>query len=299
MRQKSKCARVRQWVSSVCVLVFALYGASLAQAGTILGSAQSFATLGASTETDSGATTINGNVGVYPGTSITGTGSITLVGASAIHLTDGVALQAEIDQTNAYTTLSHLPFLSNLSGTDLGGLFLSPGVFHFSSSAQLTGLLTLDAHGVDNAEWVFQIGSTLTTASASEVKVINAGANSAVYWQVGSSATLGTSTTFAGNILALDSVTLTTSARILCGRAFAQTGAITMDTNVISNDCTTYNGLSAITDFGSFGFSGSGSGLQAVPEPGMSVLLGLAVLGFAIASRFARHRPVPAYSSNS
>lgn len=111
----------------------------------------------------------------------------------------------------------------------------------FDTSAQLTGTLTLDAEGNDNAFWVFQIGSTLTTASASTVQVINFGSNGGsdigVFWQVGSSATLDTSTSFEGNILALESITLNTTATILCGRALAQTGAVTLDTNTISNVC--------------------------------------------------------------
>ena len=115
-----------------------------------------------------------------------------------------------------------------------------PGVYPFTSAAQLTGTLTLNAQGNDNALWVFQIGSTLTTASASAVSMINAvsmAADDGVYWQVGSSATLGTSTALEGNILALASITLNTSATIENGRALAQTGAVTMDTNVISNVC--------------------------------------------------------------
>ena len=206
---------------------------------SILGTAQSFAVLGASTVTDTGPTTITGNLGVYAGSSITGLGSITITGT--VHQTDAVAQQAQADNTTAYNGLANMPFSTNLTGDDLGGLTLVPGVYHFDSAAQLTGTLTLNAQGNNNAFWVFQIGSALTTASGASVQVINFGSNGGsddgVFWQVGSSATLGTGTAFEGNILALASITLNTTATVLNGRALAQTGAVTMDTNVISNVC--------------------------------------------------------------
>ena len=163
------------------------------------------------------------------------------------------------------------------------------GVYRFNNSAQLTGTLTLDAQGNPNALFVFQIGSTLTTASGSSVKVINGGANNGVYWQVGSSATLGTSTVFAGNILALTSITMTTSAEILCGRALARNGAVTMDTNVISGNCASGGDFgSGRTDFGSAGFSGAAA--QVVPEPGTLGLLSLGLLGGALYGWQSRKR---------
>jgi len=125
---------------------------------------------------------------------------------------------------------------TNLTGQDLGGLTLSPGVYCFSSSAQLTGTLTLDAQGNGNALFVIQIGSTITTASNSSVLLINGGQACNVFWQVGSSATLGTDTAFVGNILALTSITLTTGADV-SGRALARNGAVTMDTNNVSITC--------------------------------------------------------------
>ena len=124
-----------------------------------------------------------------------------------------------------------------MTGQDLGGLTLTPGVYCFSSSAQLTGTLTLDAQGNPNAVFIFKIGSTLTTASNSSVVVINTGGNSSiacnVFWQVGSSATLGTGTSFAGNILALTSITLNTGANV-SGRVLARNGAVTLDTNNVT-----------------------------------------------------------------
>ena len=114
---------------------------------------------------------------------------------------------------------------------------LIPGVYCFSSSAQLTGTLTLDAQGDPEARFDFQIGSTLTTASASSVLLINGADGCNVNWQIGSSATLGTNSTFEGNILALTSITLTTGANIVSGRALARNGAVTLDTNSVSNVC--------------------------------------------------------------
>jgi type VI secretion system secreted protein VgrG len=160
------------------------------------------------------------------------------VSGGAIHGPDGLSLGAQSDSTTAYNGLANMPVSGNLTGQDLGGLTLTSGVYRFDSLSQLTGTLTLDARGNNNAFWVFQIGSTLTTASGSSVNVINLGSNDGkddgVFWQVGSSATLGTGTAFEGNILALASITLDTGATISSGRALAQTGAVTMDTNDIS-----------------------------------------------------------------
>ncbi len=209
-----------------------LYGHSAAFMTPSLGTAQSFAILGGSTVTNTGPTTVSGDLGVWPGTAVTGFPPGTVTGG-VIHANDAVALQAQSDVTIAYNSLAGLPCNTNLTGQDLGGLTLVPGVYCFNTSAQLTGALALDAQGDPNAVFVFQIGSTLVTASNASVQVINGAQNCNAFWQVGSSATLGTGTSFIGSILALASITLNTNA-ILSGRALARTGAVTMDNNAIT-----------------------------------------------------------------
>ena len=142
-------------------------------------------------------------------------------------------LSAQNSLTTAYNALASQGCTADLTGQDLGGKTLTPGVYCFSSSAQLTGTLVLNAQGNANAVFIFKTGSTLTTASNSLVVVNNGGQICNVFWQIGSSATLGTGSTVAGNILALTSITMTTSARLF-GRALARNGAVTLDTNTTS-----------------------------------------------------------------
>ena len=199
---------------------------ALAASAPSLGSAESFAILGASTVTCTVASDVTGDVGVSPGSSITGFNpDCTLTGT--IHAADGVALQAHLDAGLAFAALAGAACTTNLTGQDLGGMTLAPGVYCFDSSAQLTGTLNLSGAG----PWIFQIKSTLTTASNSSVVVLNNSSQtcdgSNVFWQVGSSATLGTGTQFAGNIIAYASVGLDPGAK-LDGRALALNGAVTL-----------------------------------------------------------------------
>jgi type VI secretion system secreted protein VgrG len=216
-------------------LVFALpfcaaTSPALAQVAPPLGQALDFAVLGGSAVTNTGASQITGDVGASPGTAISGFPPGTLTGT--LRSNDAVAQGAQSDLTTAYNALAGQACNTSLTGTDLGGLTLAPAVYCFSTSAQLTGTLTLDAQGSPNAVFVFQIGTTLTTASASSVVVINGGSDCNVFWQTGSSATLGTGTALVGNLLALTSITLTTSATSH-GALLARNGAVTMDTNQV------------------------------------------------------------------
>jgi hypothetical protein len=224
-----RCLKVAVWVGFAALLVKA--PPAFSQTAPSLGTAQSFAVLAGSTVTNTGPSVINGDLGVSPGSAVTGfpPGIVT---NGAINAANAVALQAQNDVTTAYNNLAGQVCTSDLTGQDLGGMTLTPGVYCFSSSAQLTGTLTLNALGNANSVFIFKIGSTLTTASNSLVSVINGGPACNVFWQVGSSATLGTGTTFAGNILALTSISLTTAARI-SGRALARNGAVTLDTNTV------------------------------------------------------------------
>ena len=223
-----------------------------------LGVDDTFAVLAGSTITNTGASIIDGDLGLSAGTAITGFPPGTVNGT--IHNADGVALQAQSDWTSAFSaaTGAACPGGNDLSGQDLGGLTLTPGVYCLSSSAQLTGTLTLNSLGDPNAFFLFQIGGTLTTSSASSVVFVNGGSGDNVFWAVGSSATLGTTTAFQGNILALASITLNTGASIGCGRALASTGAVTLDDNLVSIDSLGCEVSSDLPEPGTAGLFGAG-----------------------------------------
>jgi len=220
---------------AACVSLAALLvGPTLAAAQTApsLGTAQSFAVLGGSTVTNTGSSVVTGDLGVSPGSAIVGFPPGVIVSGTR-HAADATALAAQNSVTAAYNALAGQACTLDLTGQDLGGKTLTPGVYCFATSAQLTSTLILNAGGNAAAVWVIKIGSTLTTASGSSVIVTNGGSACNVYWQVGSSATLGTSTAFVGNILALTSITMTTSANAT-GRMLARNGAVTLDGNAVS-----------------------------------------------------------------
>jgi hypothetical protein len=198
-----------------------------------LGTAQSFAVLGATPNVNNtGPTVVTGDLGVSPAAAVIGFPPGNVIGT--IHAADTTAAGAQSSNTTAYGVLAGEACDTSFGvPTDLAGMTLVPGVYCFASSAANTGLLQLDAMGNANAVWVFQIASTLITGSASTVAIINGGQACNVFWQVGSSATLGTTTTFVGNILALTDITLQTGTS-LSGRALAQTGTVTLASNAVS-----------------------------------------------------------------
>jgi type VI secretion system secreted protein VgrG len=198
-----------------------------------LGTASTFVILGGSTVTNTGATTtIVGDVGVSPGAAITGLPAGQPTGGS-VHAADPAAANAQTDLTTAYNDLAGRARNATMSVKEMGGRTFHTGVFFWPSSAQLTGTVTLDAQGDPNAVFVFQIGSTLTTASNASVSLVNGADAKNVYWQIGSSATLGTGTAFKGTMVAFASITLTNGTS-LSGRALARNGAVTMDTNAVA-----------------------------------------------------------------
>ena len=234
----------------------------------MLGIGQSFAVLAGSTVTNTGSSVITGNLGVYPGSAVTGFPP-GIVAGGTIHADDAEALQAQNDTTTTYNHLVAQTCDSDLTGQELGGMTLVSGVYCFSSSAQLTGTLTLNARGDPNAVFIFKMGSTITTASASSVVLTNGASAGNVFWHVGSSATIGTGTSFAGNILAVASITVTTGASV-AGRTLAMNGAVTLDTNgvtaasAVTSAVTTVGGAQTTAGGASFWDAGTlASRLQA------------------------------------
>jgi hypothetical protein len=200
-----------------------------------LGTAANFTVLAASTVTNTGLTTITGgDLGLYPGTSVTGFPPGVLNPPAVKHVNDAVAQQAAADLGTAYTYYAGVPSTGALD-PDLGSLTYTPGVYTNASAVQIsaTKIFTLDAQGDADAVFIFQIGTTLTLGSSSSVSLINGAQAKNVFWQVGSSATLGTSSVMLGNIMAQASITFNTSASIT-GRALAVTAAVTLDTNIIT-----------------------------------------------------------------
>ena len=243
-------------VAALTVVLLPATSSSAEPVAVELGTASQFSVLAGSAVTNTGPTVIKadagvgGNLGVSPGLAVTGfpPGIVTPPGVQ--HAGDAVAGQAQSDLTTAYNQAAASPCDQDLSGQDLGGLTLTTGTYCFDTSAQLTGALTLDAARKPDAVFIFRIGSTLTTASASAVLDTRGAQACNVFWQVGSSATLGTDTAFAGNILALQSVTGTTGADVE-GRLLAANGAVTLDSNTVTTSaCAPKTGVAQAPLFG-------------------------------------------------
>jgi hypothetical protein len=236
LRASTGATVVAAVITAACLLSPLLF-ALPAQAAAVnppLGTADNFAVLGASAVTNTGATVVTGDLGVSPGTSISGfpPGSVT----GTVHNADPVATTAQADVGTAYGFAAGESCDTNLTGQNLGGMTLTPGVYCFNSSAQLTGVLKLDALGDPNAKWLFKITSSLTTASNAAVVLVNGASQQCannINWLVGSSATVGSGSLFLGNILANTSITLATGANST-GSLYAHTGAVTMDTNKVA-----------------------------------------------------------------
>jgi hypothetical protein len=199
-----------------------------------LGSAATFVVLAGSTVTNTGPTVITGgNLGLSPGSAVTGFPPGSLTSPAVMFVTDPTAAQAELDLTTAYIYAAGLPGGAVLPG-DMSGLTFTPGLYKTSSTVMLTaGNVTLDAQGDVNAVFIFQIGSTLTTIGSTQVVLAGGAQAKNVYWQVASSATLGTNSTFQGTVISLESITLDTGAT-LNGRALARNGAVALDSNPIT-----------------------------------------------------------------
>ncbi|WP_440099832.1 ice-binding family protein [Streptosporangium sp. H16] len=197
--------------------------------------AADYAVLAGTTVTSTGPTVVTGDLGVSPGTAVTGFPPGVVVGT--IHSADADAAQAQVDLTSAYNEAAGQAVDATLP-TELGGTTVTPGAYDSAAGTfEITGELTLDGQIDPNAVFIFKTASTLVTASASTVNLINGAQACNVFWQVGSSATLGTGSSFAGNILALTSITATTGVNVN-GRLLARNGAVTMDTNLVTPaDC--------------------------------------------------------------
>ena len=272
--RRSEVSDSRRWRPRrlACVGILLAAGALLAaplalsaQAPVGLGTAGNFAVLAGSAVTNTGPSVISGSIGLAPGSAVSGfPPGIVLDGTTQV--ANGVALQAKNDLVTAYNDAAGRSSTETVAA-DLAGETLTPGVYTSASSLGLSGQLTLDGQGNPNAVFIFQAGSSLIVGSGSQVNLIGGAQACDVFWQVGSSATIGTSSAFVGNILALTSITMTTGAT-LQGSALARNGAVTLDTNTITR-ATCAAGTTTTTTTTTSGSGGtSGSGTSGSGAPG-------------------------------
>lgn len=249
--------RIPSGIILTIAMMFLQYSALAETNAVDLASSSGFAVLGGAGITVAGAinsTTITGDIGTFPTTTITGFEKVTLTGVN--HAGDGVTQAAKTNLTLAYNNAVGRTPTTSYGAIDLTGYTLTSGIYYGSSSFAITGALTLDAGGDPNAVWIFQIGSTLITGSGSQIILTNGAQAANIFWQVGSAATLGTYSDFAGTIMAMDAITLTTGATVN-GRVLALNGLVTLDNNTIN----------------------------VVPEPASALLIGFGAAAIFVARR--------------
>jgi hypothetical protein len=275
--------RARKSIRSISILltlllvVFVAMPANVmaAQPTVNLGTTASFAVLAGTTITNTGTTTINGdaggNVGLHPGSGFPGQTSVTISGA--VHLADAVALQAKNDLIAAYDDAAGRTPVTRIA-TELGGKTLKPGVYDSASGTfQITGTLTLDAQGDSNGVFIFKTTTTLITASNSNINIVNGARYCRIFWKVGSSATLGTNSHFVGHIFALTSITARTSATVQ-GQLLARNGAVTLDSNTITNGiCATVTPSPTTATTATTGGTTTGGVIPKTATPWYNILL--------------------------
>jgi hypothetical protein len=276
--QRSAVAAVASSIALLLVGLLSLPGpVNALGAPVLLGTADKYSVLAGSAVTNTGPSVLSGDVGVHPGTAISGfppgIASVKHVGG------DAESAQAQADLTAAYNSAASRAKTGDVAG-DIVGLTLTSGVYKSTSTLALGGKVTLDAEGDPDATFTFQIADSLTTATDSSVELIGGAKACNVFWQIGSSATLGTRTSFKGTIMALTSITLVTGATVE-GRALARNGAVTLDTNVFTaascdrsatTASTTTSGSASTSTTSPTGGTTStqtGSGVSGLPSTGV------------------------------
>lgn len=244
---RSRLTPVLIVVCATTVLVGVIWvpGASAVTPGISLGTAANFAVLAGSTVTNTGPTTIYGDLGLSPGSSVTGFPPGQVDGA--VYVADAVALQAKTDLGAAYDDAAGRPTTATIP-VELGGTTRAPGVYESPAGTfEITGTLTLDAEGDPDAVFIFKATSTFITASASDVNLVNGAQSVNVFWTVGSSATLGTYSVLRGNVLAVASITVTTGVTV-DGRTLARTDAVTLDSATVFRPASILGAVDTATD---------------------------------------------------